>query len=118
MAHSGASFERTVANQYRREGWTTIRAYASLGIWDLMAFRKLQDKWEQGAYHYCTEVLAIQVKGRETDPFTDEEKATLKTFAEGFGGKAIYAYGKRMPLKKPIGRRRLQNHRTVIREQL
>jgi Holliday junction resolvase len=115
LAHGGKSFETTVANGYRREGWTTIRAYASLGKWDLMCFRKAAIGISQPS---CTEVLAVQVKGKESDPFTDEEKLELKQWAEGFGGRAVYAYGKRMPLKKKIpgSRQRLQKNRTVIRE--
>lgn len=118
LGHRGAPFERTVAEHYRKQGYRTMRAWGSLGIWDLMCFRRLQDKWEDGAYHYCTEVVEVQVKGKESDPFTDEDKADLKAHAEEIGAEAHYAYGKRMPLKKPIGRRRLQNHRTVIIEKL
>lgn len=109
VGHRGAPFERTVANQYRREGWTTIRAYASLGIWDLMCFRRSH-------ITPYTEVLAVQVKGTQWDPFTDEEKLILKLWAEKFGGRAVYAYGKRMPLKKKNGRQKLQKNRTVVRE--
>ena len=84
-----------------------------------MAFKKHFVRCDFVSY-ITTEVLAIQVKGKESDPFTDEEKLALKPFAEKFGGKAIYAYGKRMPLKhKILGRRqRLQKNRTVIREEL
>ena len=116
MTHGGTSFEWTVGHKFEREGWTVIRAYASLGKWDLMCFRGIQ----VGSSGIYTEVLAVQVKGKESDPFTDEEKLELKQWAEGFGGRAVYAYGKRMPLKKKIpgSKQRLQKNRTIIVEYL
>jgi hypothetical protein len=113
MGHRGAPFEWTVGHGYEREGYTVIRAYESKGIWDLLCFRGVQ----VGASGFFTELIAVQVKGRESDPYTDEEKATLKAWAEKVGGKAHYAYGKRMPLKNKIpgSRQRLQKNRTVIR---
>jgi len=115
MGHPGANFERTVAEHYRKQGYRTMRAWGSIGIWDLMCFRKVR----AGMFEpYYTEVIEVQVKGKSSDPFTDEDKANLKKHAEEIGAEAHYAYGKRMPLKKPIGRRRLQNNRTVIIENL
>ncbi len=115
MGHVGAPFERTVAEHYRKQGFRTMRAYASKGIWDLMCFRKVRT----GMFDpYYTEVIEVQVKGRSSDPFTDEDKENLRKHAEEIGASAHYAYGKRLPLAKPIGRRRLQKNRTVIIENL
>ena len=124
MAHRGASFEHTVANRYKKQGYRVQRAYMSLGIWDLLCFRRILVgltaplNRNEAKSVWLTEVIEVQVKGKELDPFTDDDKAALKAHAEEIGAQAHYAYGKRMPLKKPIGRRRLQNHRTVIIEKL
>lgn len=120
MGHPGASFERTVAEHYRKQGYRTMRAWGSLGIWDLMCFKALGYAIDpnHGDTVGYTHVIEVQVKGKESDPFTDEDKAALRKHAREIGAEAHYAYGKRMPLKKPIGRRRLQNHRTVIIEKL
>jgi len=89
----------------------------SLGIWDLVCIKKEFIRCDFISYT-LSKVVYVQVKGRESDPFTDDDKKALKDYAELVGAEAHYAYGKRMPLKNPIGRRRLQNHRTVIIENL
>jgi Holliday junction resolvase len=118
MGHPGANFERTVAEHYRKQGYRTMRSWGSLGIWDLLCFKKVEILGPDLKELFVTHVVEVQVKGKSSDPFTDEDKANLKKHAEEIGAEAHYAYGKRMPLKKPIGRRRLQAHRTVIIENL
>lgn len=102
-----------------------MRAWGSIGIWDLLCFKKIEIDpgfisgvpWKM-IYH--TEVIEVQVKGRESDPFTEEDKKALREHAHEIGAAAHYAYGKRMPLKKKIpgSRQRLQKNRTVIIENL
>jgi hypothetical protein len=112
IGHRGAPFENTVGDHYKKQGYRVQRSYMSLGIWDLLCIKKL------GYSIGFSRVVYVQVKGRESDPFTDEDKKALKEYAEVVGAEAHYAYGKRMPLAKPIGRRRLQKNRTVIIENL
>jgi hypothetical protein len=95
-----------------------MRAWGSLGIWDLICFKKIEILGPDLKELFVTHVVETQVKGKSSDPFTDEDKENLRKHAAEIGAEAHYAYGKRMPLKKPIGRRRLQKNRTVIIENL
>jgi hypothetical protein len=119
--HRGAPFEYTVAKKYQKLGYRVQRAYMSLGIWDLMCIMKVD--LDRGAAYFkntFSHVIYVQVKGKESDPFTDEDKKALKDYAEEVGAQGHYAYGKRMPLKKkkPGSRQRLQKNRTVVIENL
>lgn len=113
MGHRGAPFETTVANHFRKLGYRTIRSYASLGIWDVLAFKKvyLPSMWTGGL---LTQVYEIQVKGTPYE-FKEEDKAALKKHAEEIGARAVYAYGDRRG-KTKSGKKRV--HRRVVIEYL
>ena len=112
MGHRGAPFENTVANHFRKQGYRTMRAWGSLGIWDVLAFKK--ERMGYPYKHDLTEVLEIQVKGTPYE-FKDEDKALLKAHAEEVGARGVYAYGDKRG-KTKSGKKRI--HRRVIIEYL
>ena len=74
-----------------KEGWRAWRAYASKGIWDVIAMRKKEVMTADYKTITLTEVVEIQVKGTPYE-FKDEDKLALKMHAEEIGGKAWYVY--------------------------
>jgi hypothetical protein len=113
MGHRGAPFENTVANHFKKLGYRTMRSYASLGIWDVLAFKKAYVRSDFIGYTY-TDVLEIQVKGTPYE-FKDEDKAALKAHAEEIGARGVYAYGDKRG-KTKSGKKRVQ--RKVVIEYL
>ena len=92
MAHRGKKLEDQIKTKFKRMGWTRLqRSYASLGIWDIMAFRKIQVMSADFKTQVFTEVLEIQVKGTKYE-FKDADKLALKEHAEQIGARGCYVY--------------------------
>ena len=93
MTHRGTPLEWQVAHKFEKLGYRVKRSYASLGIYDILAFKKYYVRCDCIGYT-STEVLEIQVKGTPYE-FKDEDKAALKQHAEAIGARAVYAYRRR-----------------------
>lgn len=101
----GTDRELYIAHKFGKEGYMTMRSYASLGSFDFIAFKRASSNPD----FHLTNMLLIQVKG---DPraYPEEEKQALLNDCEKAGARPVYVY--RETRKKKLGLTKKGKQRT------
>jgi Holliday junction resolvase len=89
-SRKGTKRELYIAEKFKKEGYITLRKYASIGSYDFIGFRKAQ--CEGSPFGHChSEMIAIQVKGTPWE-LVEESKQQLIKDANEFGARPIWVY--------------------------
>ena len=110
-SRKGTQRELYIAKKFGKEGYVTVRKYASLGSYDFIAFRKAEC---QGSFfgHCHSEMLCIQVKGTPWE-FTEIDKAELLKDSAHVGARPVLVY--RETRKTKLGLTKEGNQRTIAK---